>query len=141
MSRQHLVILEDGDTYAGAENSSIVEIDDDVELEEYEDWRDVPVMDYLDVATIGQLRAATARLLDAGKAIIAADSPDHTAAPTDEQWRELEAALADRRLSLWTWDAERAHIFGPEGCNGIYCPEPNNPDLSSHITDERTAKA
>ena len=32
------------------------------------------------------------RLTDAAQAILAADSPDHTVTPTDEQWGELDAA-------------------------------------------------
>ncbi len=40
------------------------------------------------------------RLTDAARAILAADSPDHTITPTDDQWGELDAATDEASAYL-----------------------------------------
>ena len=76
-----------------------------------------------------QAVALLRRLTDAAQAILAADSPDHTLTPTDEQWGELDSAADEagaflEQIAECTYCEERAvSIIVSDGPRAPVCAE------------------
>lgn len=96
---QKIIVLEDGDTYGGFENSRVVSIYDASTLEEVEDYSDVRVDGWVgEHGTLGEIEALTRRTLRAWYAMD--KRTEQGRLNGDPQTIEMDGAVYDLALAL-----------------------------------------
>lgn len=97
---QKIIVLEDGDTYGGFENSRVVKVYDEAALEDIEDYSDLP--DDLSTAeecsTLGEIEQLTRRTLRAWYAMD--KRTEQRRINGDPETIEMDAAVYDLALAL-----------------------------------------